>query len=303
MADDWDSAVRASDTSTFLHTRRFLSYHGDRFADASVAFAGDDGGLVAVLPAAVHPDDPSVVVSHPGATFGGLVTTAPRSGREHIEAACAHWRDAGFSRLVYKPVPAVYHRSPFADDVYALWRLGARRTCADLASVIDLERPEAVASRRRRAVSKARNAGVEVLAGADQLERLWPVVEEVLRVRHGVAPVHALADIADLAARFPEEIEVRVAALGGEAIAGTVLFVSERLVHTQYLAAGEDGRAVGALDLVVAHAIDEARAAGRRWFDFGTSAAANGTVNEGLHSQKQEFGAGTVLYERYELDL
>ena len=35
-ADAWDGFCEGALQSTLLHTRRFLSYHGDRFADRSL---------------------------------------------------------------------------------------------------------------------------------------------------------------------------------------------------------------------------------------------------------------------------
>ena len=72
-ADRWDALVASAVNATFLHTRRFLSYHGERFADRSSIVCDSDGRIVGVFPAALDPADPGVVVSHPGITYGGLV--------------------------------------------------------------------------------------------------------------------------------------------------------------------------------------------------------------------------------------
>src|SRR5688572_5388687 len=125
----WDAFVEAAATGTLLHTRRFLSYHGDRFADASLLVFDGPDKLCAVLPAAVDPGDPACVCSHPGATYGGLLVAAASHGLEvfdALQAACAHYADAGFERLAYKAVPVHLHATPGQADAYALWRAGAR---------------------------------------------------------------------------------------------------------------------------------------------------------------------------------
>ena len=53
--DAWDRLVETAPMATFLHTRRFLSYHGDRFKDASVLLFDQNGAARAVLPAALDP--------------------------------------------------------------------------------------------------------------------------------------------------------------------------------------------------------------------------------------------------------
>src|SRR5919197_1305542 len=72
-AEAWDQLVQRSINGTFLHSRRFLSYHGDRFRDRSVIFTIGSSLIVGVLPAALDPADEETVVSHPGATYGGIV--------------------------------------------------------------------------------------------------------------------------------------------------------------------------------------------------------------------------------------
>src|SRR4051812_28533721 len=126
----WDELVARAPMATFLHTRRFLSYHGDRFEDASALVLDEQGELAGVLPAAIDPEDRQRVVSHPGATFGGLVHDGRLSGdraQDALAAVCAHYAGRDLKVLRYGPVPHIYHRSPSADDVWALAELGAQR--------------------------------------------------------------------------------------------------------------------------------------------------------------------------------
>src|SRR3954470_5265841 len=139
-AGAWDHLVARAPMATFLHTRRFLSYHDGRLEDASLLVTGDDGALRAVLPAAIDPDDPRSVVSHPGATFGGLVHDGLYADRvrDALAGALRHYRELGLAVLRYKPVPHIYHRAPSGDDVWALSDLGAARVGCSLAATIDL---------------------------------------------------------------------------------------------------------------------------------------------------------------------
>ena len=86
-------------------------------------------------------------------------------------------------------------------------------------------------------------------------------------------------------------------------IAGALLFVYENLVHTQYLASSEKGRELGALDLVISELINEYKN-NKKYFDFGISTENSGLyLNEGLISQKEGFGARTIVYNTYKLEL
>jgi hypothetical protein len=292
---------------TILHTRAFLGYHGDRFEDASVLLRDGEGHLVGVVPAAVDPGGRHRVASHPGATFGGVVHGGSLRGAAMLEAlatVCGHYRSHGFERLGYAPVPAIYHRQPGQDDLYALFRLGAERVRCDLSCAVDLDTGSRLSSRRRRGLAKARRAGVEVVEGPELVEELWPVIETNLRERHGARPVHTAAEMRALVDHFPSQIVVAIARLRDDPVAGVVVFESERVSKAQYIASVAEGTAVGALDAVFDHCLERSAGRGARFFDFGTSNREAGRVlNEGLYGFKSQFGGGGVAHEFYELDL
>jgi hypothetical protein len=308
LADEWDALVEASTMGSMLHTRAFLEYHGDRFTDASIVIRSEKGAVAGILPAAADPGGDEVVASHPGATFGGVVHDGSLVGARMITALdrMADLLAArGFSRLRYAPVPVIYPLQPAADDQHALHRLGARMTRCDLSCAVDLEHGPRFSSRRRRGLKKAKREGVEVMAGPELVADLWPVIEENLARRHGARPVHTAAEMATLIERFPADIEVILARLSGDAVAGVVLFDNERVSHAQYIASTEEGNRIGALDAVFDLAISRARERSRRYFDFGTSNNRDPerTLNESLYSFKAQFGASGVAHPEFELDL
>lgn len=302
---EWDAFCAGAVNATLLHTRRFLSYHRDRIRDRSLLLREDDK-LVALLPAGEAGDDPDVVVSHPGATYGGLIHQGRLRGARMLEAmqvCAATMRQFGYQRFRYKPVPHVYQQIPSQDDLYALFRVGARRIRCDLASVVDIENRGPVSERRKRGLKKAARV-VELSSSETHLSALWVVLEENLLRKHGARPVHTLAEIAELQERFPQDIMLRAALIDGTVEAGVVFFRTPMLWHAQYIAASENANDACALDAVFHDAIREAGEAGARFFDFGTSNEQAGLVlNDGLYRFKSEFGGGGVVYEQYELTL
>lgn len=305
-AERWDAFCAEALGATFLHTRRFLSYHGDRFSDRSLIFE-DGARWLGVLPAAQSPSRPELVVSHPGITYGGVLHDGALRGEgllDALQAAREHYAAAGYESLLYKPVPHIYHRAPVQDDLYALFRLDAKRVRCDLSSCIDLAHPLPVSERRRRALKKAQRAGLTLESGTHLADDLWPVLEANLAERHGQKPVHTLAEIQLLLERFPQAIQITVARLEKQVIAGTVLFIAGGVCHTQYIASNALGHETGALDLVFDRQITQARDMKAQFFDFGISNEDGGrSLNEGLHRFKSEFGAGGVVHEFYEIDL
>lgn len=305
-ADAWDNFCDKSHQSTFLHLRKFISYHGDRFIDCSVIIE-ECGQWVGVLPAAVSVMGSSQVVSHPGLSYGGILHQGRLKGERMVAALGRireHYRDLGFSILIYKAIPSIYHVVPAQDDVYALHRVGARLSRCDLTSTIDLTRRLPLAERRRRSLKKARASGMDVVEGSQYLPPLWAVLTDNLMRRHGVRPVHSLDEIALLADRFPMNIRCFAGLAGNEVVAGVVVFSTATVDHAQYIASTESGLRISALDLVFERCIVEAGRNGKRWFDFGISTEREGTVlNEGLYQFKSEFGGGGFVHQFFELDL
>lgn len=305
-AATWDEFCARAHGATFLHSRRFLSYHSDRFVDQSIVIE-DDGDWLGVIPAARHPVEHEVVVSHPGITYGGMLHHGRLRGGEMLAAlrsAATLWHAAGFARLHYKAVPHIYQRAPAQEDLYALFRVGARRYRCDLSNCIDLRHRLPVSERRRRARAKALKAGVQITAGNEHMRDLWDVLEDNLRRKHQTQPVHTLAEITTLATRFPDRLRAIAALVAGRIEAGILLFLTDTVAHAQYSASSARGHEINALDLVLESAIEESRLDGKRYFDFGISTENQGhALNEGLSRFKNEFGAGGVVHEFYEWDL
>lgn len=302
----WDEFCARAHGATFLHSRRYLSYHSDRFVDQSIVFE-TGGDWLGIIPAARHPAEPDVVVSHPGLTYGGVLHHGRLRGGEMLVAlgsAATLWHAAGFARLQYKAVPHIYQRAPAQEDLYALFRAGARRYRCDLSSCIDMQHRLPASDRRRRARAKALRAGAQITAGNEHLPALWEVLEENLRRKHHTQPVHTLAEITTLATRFPDRLRVIAALVGGKLEAGILLFLTDTVAHAQYIASSERGHEINALDVVFESAIEESRLGGKRYFDFGISTEDQGhALNEGLNRFKNEFGSGGVAHEFYEWDL
>jgi hypothetical protein len=303
----WDELVRASCNGTFVQTRRFLSYHEGRFADRSLVVEDAKGRLQAVFPAAEHPDQPELISSHPGITYGGLVHDGSLRGAAMVatlQATLRHYSDLGFQRVQYKCVPHIYHRAPAEDDAYALFRLGARRSRCDLSAAIDLQRPRQLSKGRRSQRAVAQRNEVRALTGWEHAAGFWAVLEENLLERYGVRPVHTLEEILRLAEMFPENMLLLAAHKEDQLVAGGVLFCSGPVVHLQYSATNLRGRELGAGDVVVESAIGHGVEGGYRYFDYGISTERDGALlNDGLYRYKCSFGAGGVTYDQYEIQL
>ncbi|MCH5327916.1 MAG: GNAT family N-acetyltransferase [Coprobacter sp.] len=299
--DVWNGFVRTSKNGTFLFERDYMDYHADRFADHSLLFY-QDSRLIALLPANVSE---GVFYSHQGLTYGGLVLGLRNTAAqvlELVQALLRYLQQQGFVRLVYKCVPHIYHRYPAEEDLYALWRSGAVLSRRSIATVVPGEQPLRFGETRRQQVQKALKQGYKIFPD-NHFDAFWPVLEQNLQERYAARPVHRLDEIKRLHERFPENIRLyRVCDAAGATVAGTVLYLTGRVVHSQYISSTAAGKQYGAVDYLYDYLLHEAYA-GVAWFDLGTSVEQGGLVlNEGLIFHKERMGGRAVMYDTYEIN-
>ncbi len=287
-----------------------MDYHQDRFSDCSLGFIDAHDRLSAVFPANFD-QSTQTVWSHQGLTYGGLLTL-PSVRYDAIENIFSllidYYKQAGAARIVYKRIPYIYNVYPSDEDLYIFSRLKAQLYTRAISSAIDLRCPLPMSARRIRGYKKAKRAGFIVKTASGDISQtlpfFWDVLTETLVTRHHTRPVHTLSEMQLLISRHPQHIKlVTVEDVNGQVVGGTLLFVTARVIHAQYIAANEYGRKNGALDLLFTELVPQSHDEAC-YFDFGISTEQGGTIlNEGLITQKQEFGGRAVCYDSYIIPL
>ncbi len=301
---EWDAFVREAKNSLFMFERNFMEYHSDRFTDCSFMFYEEEK-LMALLPANIKED---TLYSHGGLTYGGFLLKNDAKQHTVIDALAAlrtYMEENAIKKLVYKCIPHVYHLQPAEEDEYALFAAGAKLTAMGVSTAVDLKDPIKMPKGRKAQISRAKREGVVIEKRTDieSFTKFIGLENEVLSTRHNVRAVHTADELHLLYSRFPENIALYAALKDGSIIAGCVCFIYKETVHVQYMAADEEARRIGALDLAVASMMEEHREI-RKWLDFGISTEDGGKyLNEGLVSQKEGFGGRTNVYRIWELDI
>lgn len=296
----WNEFVSCSKNGTFLHHRSFMEYHRDRFVDHSV-LVYDEQTLVAIMPASEHG---SQIRSHGGLTYGGIISTKKMTADTMVavvQRVLAYYYDKGFQSITYKPSPSIYHKMPSQEDLYAVTLWGARLWRRDVAACIDLQNRAPIQTRRKRGIAKFNSAGIKVTFSNDWSSFI-DMEAALLKEKYGTAPVHTAAELQMLANMFPDNIKLLVAIKDGELLAGTTIFDCGNCVHLQYISSTERGRQLYALDGLFNAAIELYK--DKRWFDFGISTEHDGKVlNVGLANNKESWGARSIVYDHYVIDL
>lgn len=297
--DRWNVFVKTAKNSLFMHDRNFMEYHADRFEDHSLLFYDDDE-LLALLPANKCGDE---LISHGGLTYGGFITNAKMKQYKMLECFDVlkeYMTKNGFSSFVYKIIPYCYYTNSAQEDLYALFINDAQILKIEPSSVIDFRYPIKMPKGRKAQISRAKREGV-VIELSEDFDNFIELENSVLAEHHNTKAVHTGFELKLLYSRFPTNIELYSANYQGKMIAGAVVFVYNNVVHTQYLAANDIAREIGALDLCISEIISK-YSTSKQFLDFGISTENGGRVlNNGLISQKEGFGARTLVYQTWKM--
>lgn len=300
--DVWNSFNRTAKDPLFMFDRNYMDYHKDRFQDHSLLFYQEDE-LIAILPMSQKEE---VLISHGGLTYGGFITGTKM--KQHIMDECveqliSYARENGFHEINYKVIPHIYHVQPAEEDRYALFLHGAQLAKVESSTVVNLEAPLKMPKGRKAQISRAKREGciIEERTDRDSFAQFIALENQVLSEHHNTKAVHTAEEINLLHDCFPENIHLYVAIKEDAMIAGTIVFEYGQVVHTQYMAANEEARQIGALDLTVNTVIEKYRN-NKKWLDFGISTEEGGRIlNEGLIAQKEGFGGRTNVYEMWKI--
>lgn len=311
LREAWDRFVSEANNGTLFHLRRFLGYHPpERFHDHSLVFTTSDK-LLAVFPAAERTADGwRELSSHPGASYGGLVTPIGLSFRNSfdlIEGLLAYARRRDFGRITLTLPPTIYNRrlSNYVD--FALLQHGFHYTRREISSILFLERtPDQNLAKftdaSRRAVRKARQSGVEVHFGGD-LAVFYDILVHNLKRRHNVRPAHTVDELVNLATLFPDRIHLLAAYLNGTMIAGITIFdTNPDVTLAFYISHDEAYQEYRAVNLLFHEMITWAVGAGFRYLDFGIFTV-DMVPNLGLARFKESFGASGMFRDTLSIDL
>lgn len=330
----WDTFVRQSKNGTFLFERNYMDCHARDLSDCSLMIydgiqLSDDemernltsDGLKAVFPANWMESE-RCVYSHQGMSYGGLLVQEDVTQQQMLEMMqlILMYFEGMYQaqRLVYKHIPYIYSVYPSGEDLYALYRAGARLLTRSVSTVVSMRNPLRVRTNRLKMAKKAldENLYIDRMVENDwgKLAEFWQLMED--RENDDMTHVmrHSLSEMQLLMERFPREIKLYLVrriiddptgeeGTNSELLAGCLIFVTRQVAHVQYIASNDRGRETGALELLFRHLITE-RYKNMEYVDYGVSTENRGLfLNRELIALKEGFGGKSVCYDTYEVVL
>jgi len=310
LENEWEEFVDSSVNGTFMQERKFIGYHpSGRFSDHSLIFM-EDKKIIAVLPAAVvQQEDKCILVSHPGASHGGLIIKSSLSTKKCLELVSAlieYCTMAGFDYIRLKPIPKVYHKELSDQLDFALRFSGFSIEYTELATVLELKKGEKSFVKRVmndtafRNYQKALKSGLSVVEDAN-INDFWPILEKKLKHNHNAKPAHTSDEIKHLKTLYPDRIKLFVAYEGVTPVAGVLAFLlNDRVINCFYIAHHDGFQHKRPLNLIFGHMMEWGLKNGFSYLDWGISTELKGSrVNTGLFRFKEGYGGHGVLRECY----
>ena len=296
---EWDRFIATAKNTTFLFQRDFMDYHQDRFEDFSLMIYKNEK-LYALLPANKKNE---VVYSHQGLTYGGLLLNNSAKLKQTFEAfkeIIKFLFENGILKLEVRLIPPFYNKLPSDELEYLFFKAAAKLIKRDVVMLIDYHNQLPFQKNRREGINKAKRKKL-VIKTDNNFELFWnEVLIPNLSSKYNTAPVHSLKEINYLASKFPNRIRQVNVYQDNTIVAGTTVFLTDQVVHPQYVSAKVNKNELGSLDLLYDFIIQEFKE-NRNYFSFNTSSEENGELlNEGLLFWKESCGARPHVFNNYE---
>lgn len=296
----WNDFVNQAKNATFLFHRNFMEYHNTRFNDFSL-LVFENEKLMSILPAN-YVDD--VLFSHQGLTYGGFVFNDKiKLGQvlEIVKEVLNFLHDNGFKTFKLKLMPSIYN-SFFSEEIeYALFLIEAKLIRRDCLSVIDLNKKFKISKTRKEAIHRGKKNNLEIRE-EDNFKLFWDeILIPNLDKKHNATPVHSVEEIEILHKRFPKNIRHFNVYDDGKIVAGTTIFVTDKVAHPQYISGNPQKNELGSIDYLYHYLITEVFN-DKDFFDFGPSHENDGKqINQGILFWKESFGVKTTVQDWYEI--
>ena len=299
----WNEFVAKSKNATFLFHRDFMEYHQDRFKDFSLLIFDENQQLMAILPA--NKVD-NMLFSHQGLTYGGILLDEKIKLSDCIsitKSVFEYLSASGFKKLIFKEVPTIYHQLPSDELQYLIFVLQGNLVRRDVLSVLDLKSPFVFSRDRKNGVKRGLKNNLIVKEEAD-FKSFWnEILIPNLALKHQAKPVHTLEEIQYLYSKFPNNIRQFNVYQNDKIVAGTTIFESKLVAHSQYISGNSDKNELGSLDFLHDYLISNVFK-NKKYFDFGISNENQGkNINEGLMYWKESFGARSITQDFYEVPI
>ena len=315
LQKEWDQFITASYNGTIFQKQKFLSYHIDReFEDFSLIFK-KRGKIIAVLPAALKIEEKSTILfSHPGASFGGIVynNLSFKDCNIIIELIEKIAQKNKCNEIFLIQTPSIYNQNNNDEIVDYCFRNKQYNNNENyLSSVLSItdninEQLKKIARNKNRSQNYYNSliTKYEVQFNwVDDFKKFYPILLKN-KQKHDAKPTHSLAELEELKLLFPNEILQLMIFSKKTAIGGMTIFkTNQNSAVIFYSMFDYDYNPVQPITLLMQYMVQWAKKNSIQFLDYGISHQPSEknplTPNKSLIKFKEEFGCFTSIRNTY----
>ncbi|MCI5582352.1 MAG: GNAT family N-acetyltransferase [Anaeroplasma sp.] len=311
--DKWDKFIyNESYNGTILQTRSFLNYHPkERFKDHSLLFFKGGNTLIAVIPACESQDDNGLCLnSHSGSTFGGIIFAEAflsiSNVTDVLDSLELYLKNNKINKIYLKMTSEVFTKGNNDLIYYLLFNRGYSSYdelsfCIDLKNKKGFDFVQNMKSKTRNEYrASCKNNLVFRMLLDDEIEDYYNLLKKSL-LKYNTKPVHSLEEMCSLKNKYlKDRVEFYGVFLANKMIAGSLVFLYDRVFHTQYLAADPDYLNLKPMNFLDGNLIRTSYEKNYDYFSFGISTENHGLyLNESLAKFKEGFGTGYYINKTF----
>jgi GNAT acetyltransferase-like protein len=304
---EWKTFLARSANGTLFHDLRFLRYHPeDRFRFHHLIFK-QHGKPIALLPGGLAGTAERPTFCSPlGASIGGFVVDAGLRAQTAVDLVTAlqdHAAQQDWAGVEITLPPQCYAFETSDVIEFALFcggfRLLHRWLCPVLPLADGIGFEQLFRGRQISYVRAAHRKGMSAVeGGTERLDDFLEVFRDTYD-RHGVPATHTPEEMRDLLERLPDRARIHLAILGGEVIAGLLVFrLSATVANTFYICSSRKHSTKHGASFVIAELIPRLSGTGCRFLDFGPSAS-DQKFKKGVTFFKEGLGAFGQCRDRW----
>ncbi len=294
---NWENLLYRCKNPAFVLSRKFISYHEDKFEDFSIVIYTDNI-LIAAIPACKIK---KVWHAHPGLPFADIMICDMFHWvkiRDILNLLKHFLLNEGFEHAIFKIMPDIYKGMLSDDMLYFLRDLGANLHEQKLTTAIPLFNYQNV---KKNVINKSKQNKRSFIFDSQEIDiaDVYDLMKSYIFQKYQAIPIHSLVQLQKIMELFPQNVRCIAAYHDHKLKGGMFLFVYEKVVKVQYIFSSEQYLA----DILLLKAV-EIYLSSHEYLDLGTSnSLPNNQINYGNLDFKAKNGGKACIVESYILPL
>ena len=289
--------IDSSINGTIFHHPKFLSYHGNKFQDVNHFVFSEKNKIVGFIPGVIQE---SKFYSHPGASFGGFVTSNLKyyKYKMMINLFIGYLKSIGIKEINITPTPYVYGSNDYTTYIY--FSNGFVINNYELLSVVDVQNElfskDMITNRDRNRIKKSK---LKLIINNNSNELYHIILKN--HEKYNAKPTHTKDELSKISKLFPNRIFQFSAYLDDTPIGVVVVIVcNNNVVYTFYISNLSEYNKYRAIVFLLGNVLLWAKDNKYKYVDLGSS---TGVPNQdSLILFKENFGSRGIMKYFYKYE-